>query len=79
MKKQQLYPVKPISISRTFGTPNETPKDRAKRDIMEFGLTLESSDNETIIIDPDAKPFHKQPTETQLHDITKSGNGNFVL
>ena len=42
-------------LSKTFGTPHETAKDRAKREIMETMPPIRTND-EIIVIDPDA-PF----------------------
>ena len=40
-------------LSNTFGTPYETNKDRAKREIMEHMPPLRT-DDEVIVVDPEA-------------------------
>jgi hypothetical protein len=51
---------KAFCLSSTFGTPHETEKDRAKREIMEHMPKLLTND-EIIVVDPDAEPIYQAP------------------
>lgn len=55
-----------FQLSTTFGTPYETDKDRAKREIMEHMPPLKT-DDEVIVIDPDAKAGIKYYKVCRVH------------